>query len=230
MGGSRRILLKTDSARLTKRPPSALYQLPRNNMRRLLSILATAFSLIGAAQARIGDTEGQIRTRYGDAITVLPSRARDAGLTKCYSSNHFLITVTYLNGHSAREIVTKADNSKISDGEIQTLLETNASGSSWNAQQLTGPKSVTAGVQQWRTAAPRSRVAIYDSQTRALFITNQQFIDLTKAQKPVATRANQRDVARAIGHAPRNMDLLGGGSGLPLGRNQAQPSGSPASK
>lgn len=200
-------------------------------MRRLLSILAAGFSLIGAAQAGIGDTEAQIRTRYGDAITVLPSRTRDAGLTKCYSSNHFLIAVTYVNDHSAREIVTKADNSKISDREIQTLLKTNgSSGSSWNAQQLTGPKSVTAGVQQWRTTAPRSEVAIYDSQTRALFMTNQQFIDLTKAQKqPGGTRANQRDIARAMGHSPRNMDLLGG-SGLPLGRNQAQPSGSPASK
>ena len=200
-------------------------------MRRLLSIFAAAFSLIGTAQGRIGDTEAQIRARYGDVITVLPSRTGDAGLTKCYSSRRFLIAVTYAKGQSVREIVTKTDSSKITDAEIHTLLDANASGSSWNAQQLTGPKSVTAGVQQWRTTAPRSRVAIYDSQTRALFITNQQFIDLTKATtRQVTRRANGKDLLWQIGRSPRNVDIFGQGAGLPLGRGQAQPSASPASK
>jgi hypothetical protein len=223
--------LEIDSSRLTERRPSAFYQWRRNDMRRLLSIFAAGFSLIAAAQARIGDTEAQIRMRYGDPITVLPSHTKDAGLTKCYSSNHFLIAVTYVNGHSAREIVTKADNSKISDREIKTLLKTNGRGSSWNAQQLAGPKSVTAGVQQWRTADQGSRVAMYDSQTRALFITNQQFIDLTKAQKrQIGTRANTRDLARSMRRPPTNMDIFGSSAGLQLGRGQAQPSASPASK
>ncbi len=210
--------------RLTDRAPSAFYQ--NDNMRRLLSILAVAFFLTATAQGRIGESEAQIRTQYGDALTVLPSRTQDSGPTKCYSSNHFLIAVTYVNGHSVREILTKADSSKISDGEIQTLLKANASGSSWSAQQLTGPKGMTAGVQQWRTTDQRSRVAIYDSQTRALFITNQQFIELTKAKKRQTTmRAETREL---FGRPPRNIDILGNGSGLPMGRNQAQPSDSPA--
>jgi hypothetical protein len=201
----------------------------KKHMRQLISILAAAFSLIGSAEARIGDTEAQIRNRYGDAITVLPSRTRDAGLTKCYSSHHFLIAVTYFNGRSAREIVTKSDKSKISDEEIQSLLKIDANGSSWTAQQLTGPKAVTAGVQQWRTDTPRSRVAIYDSQTRALFITNQQFINLTKAEKrQIPIRANARELTGPIGPAPRSAEIFGSGAGLPLGRGQAQPSASPA--
>ena len=93
-----------------------------NNMRRSLALLATASFLMGTAQARIGDTEEQIRTRYGNPITVLPSRPSDAGLTKCYSSDGFSIAVTYLHGHSVREMFVKSDNSKITKTEIDRLI------------------------------------------------------------------------------------------------------------
>ena len=170
-------------------------------MRRSLAILAAASFMIGTAQARIGDTEEQIRTGYGNPITVLPSRASDPGLTKCYSSDGFSIAVTYLNGHSVREMFVKSDNSKITKTEIDRLINGHASASSKEVQHMVGPESVTASVQVWRSADQRSRVAIYDSRTRGLFITTQQFIDLTNAK-------NRQITARA------NLPLLGS-SGLP---------------
>ena len=205
-------------------------------MRPLLRIFAAAFFFAGIAQARIGDTEEQIRTRYGEPLTVLSSRPADVGLTKCYLSHGFLIAVTYLNAHSARETVTKADNSKITETEIHNLLDAHGSGSRWNAQQLAGPKSLTAGVQKWRSADERSRVAIYDSQTRALFITTQQFIDLTNAKRqqtasrgnagmPVTTTRGNAGALGTIGRLQRSGLLFDKST---LRNGQPQPSASPA--
>ncbi len=201
-------------------------------MRRSLTALVAAFSLIGSAQGRIGDTETQIRTRYGEAITVLPVRASDAGFTKCYSSKGYIISVTYLKGHSVREILSKPDNSKITETEIQTALKGNAGGSAWNGEQLTGPKIAIAGVREWRTSDQGSRVAFYDAQTRALFITTQQFIDLTKATKrrQVTIRGTASGLGGPGARLTRNMKLLDKGAVLTSQRGQPQPSASPGSK
>jgi hypothetical protein len=207
-------------------------------MRRSLTMLAAAFALVASAQGGIGDTEAQIRARYGEAIGVLPARAGDASLTKCYSTGGFIISVTYVKGHSAREILTKGNKSKITETEIQTALKANAGGSAWNAEQLADPR--TAGVQEWRTNNQESRVAIYDSQTRALFITTQQFIDLTKATKPqVAAKGSATGLSafgtvgtvgtvRATGgRSTLNMKLFDQSAVLRSQQSQPRPSASP---
>ena len=198
-------------------------------MRRLSGIFAAIFFLIGTAEGRIGETEEQIRTRYGEAITVLPSRTLGAGLTKCYAWRDLIVSVTYLGRHSVREMIAKADNSKMTDAEIQSLLEANASGSSSGVQRMMGPKIVTAGVQEWRSADQRTRVAFYDSQTRALFVTTQKFIDLTNAKKQQITMRDGG--ALGAGGRPRtDMRALERGNAITMRRGQAQPSASPASK
>ena len=197
-------------------------------MRRLLIILAPLLALAGNAQGTIGESEQQIRARYGEAITVLPSTARDTGLTKCYSSHGYVIAVTYLRGRSVREVHTKADNSKISDAEIRALLNSNTGGYTWNAQQLPGSQNASEGVRQWRSIDQQSRVAIYDGQTRALFITTQRFIDLTNAKsRQMATNLARRRLLELNSGPLRSMDAFSGG-GISQQRSQAQPSGSPA--
>ena len=197
-------------------------------MRRLSGILAAAYFLSAAAQAGIGDTEEQIRAHYGDPITVLPSHRQDAGLTKCYSSGGYLIGVTYLKGRSVREMLAKADNSKMTNAEIHKLLGANATDSSGNAQLMTGPRSVTAGVQEWRSVDQRSRVAIYDSGAHALFITTQQFINLTNAKnRQIAAKANIRDFVK--GRPAQNLKMLNKDNARSsLRRGQSQPAATPA--
>ena len=197
-------------------------------MRRSVAILAIASFVIGTAQARIGDTEEQIRTRYGNPITVLPTRPRDAGLTKCYSSDGFSIAVTYLKGHSVREMFVKSDNSKITKTEIDRLINGRASASSEELQPMVGPESVTASVQVWRSADQPSRVAIYDSRTGGLFITTQQFIDLTNAKnRQIIVRGNSP--LRGSGGLPqRNMQLFDKSAAATLRNAQSKPAASPA--
>lgn len=200
----------------------------RRPVRTLTATLAVAFLAIASAQGWIGETEAQVQTRYGDAVTVLQSRTNGAGLTKCYSSKGYLVAVTYLHGRSAREMIVKADSSKLTDREIYRLLEENADGASQDVQALTGPKIVTAGVQEWRSADQRSRVAFYDSHTRALFITTQKFIDLTNAkQRAVALRANPEGFG-ARGRPDINLRALQKETTSVLRRSQAKPGATPA--
>lgn len=197
-------------------------------MQRLISIFAFAFLLSETAQGRIGDTEAEVRTRYGNALAVLPSRAGDPGLTKCYSYQPYLVAVTYAHGRSVREILTKADNSRISGAEIRTVLDANAGSSTWDAQQLTGPEKVTTGVQQWRTSDRRPRVAFYDLQTHALFVTTQQFIDLTKSAKRRNTRLS--DTRGPTGRTQRSINVIDRSTVSALRAGQPRPSASPSSK
>ena len=197
-------------------------------MRRYLAILAAAWFVVGTAQARIGETENQIRTRYGNPITVLPSRPSDAGLTKCYSSDGFSIAVTYLHGHSAREMFVKSDNSTITKTELDRLINGRASVSSEKAQRMVGPENVTANVQLWRSADQRSRVAIYDSRTRGLFITTQQFIDLTNVKKQQITPRTNPPLIGSGGSPQRNTQFFDRNAASVLRHAESKPSASPA--
>ena len=133
-------------------------------------------------QARIGENEAQVKGRYGDPVIVMPP-GKDPGLTKCYVSGVYSIAVTYADGRSVREILTKSDKSQITTKEIHNLLEANAGGSFWMAQELSGQKSVPTGFMEWRTNNQRSRVAFYDTREQAFFVTTQRFIDLTNNTK-----------------------------------------------
>lgn len=198
-------------------------------MRPFLPVLAIVCFLLDSAEARIGESEGQIQAHYGEAITTMPSQS-GIGVTKCYSSNRFLISVTFLNGHSVREMIVKADKSKMADGEIQNFLEDSASSAAGHSPQMTGPSTIVAGVQQWRSIDQPARVAFYDSQTRALFITTQKFIDLTNATK------RQTIVRSGTGLGAREQPHIGAkdfakSNAMTIRRGQtAQPSSSPPAK
>lgn len=209
-------------------------------MRRFFIILAAAFGLAKSAEGRIGDTEVEIRTRYGDAIAVLTSHTNDPSLVKCYSWQGYIASVTYVRGRSVREIFTKANNSHIAETEIQTALKANAGGLNWKAEEIVDPKSASTGVRAWRTSDEGSRVAFYDSQTRALFITTQRFIDLIKATNrqitmkqsvnTIAGSSATRRLREAGTHAARKMGMLDKGGALPSREGQSQPAASPGSK
>lgn len=200
----------------------------RKLSRQSAAILAIALHSLATAQARIGETEAQIQARYGAPLTALQSHSGGAGRTNCYSASGFLVAVTFLNGRSVREVITKADSSEISDVEIQKFLKNSVTGLAADAQGLTGPRTVTAGVQEWRSLDQRSRVAIYDSHTRALFITTQKFIDLTNANKRAVSLRSDAGGLGARGRNDLNLRTLQKESVMALRRGQAQPAASPA--
>jgi hypothetical protein len=200
----------------------------RRPLRILTAIIAIAFLAAGTARGRIGETEAQIKTRYGEAVTTLASRTNGAGLTKCYAARGYLMAVTYLGGRSAREMIVKADSSKMTDEEIYRLLGANGNDPAAATQALTGPKSVTVNVTEWRSLDQRSRVAFYDSHMRALFITTQKFIDLTNAQKRAVALRGDAGGAGARGRPDVNLRSMQRDLGVAALRGKAKPAATPA--
>ncbi len=182
--------------------------------------------LHGTAAARIGETETEVNARYGNPIFDLPSQ-QDT-VTKCYLSRGFSIAVTYVDGKSVREMVAKADKSKITEKEINRLLEANSGGSAWNAQQLAGQKNVPDGLIGWRTDDKKPRVALYDERTQAFFITTQKFINQTNAAGRRAAAKNLNSKSSLAGAQGERM-LRSFQNGNLLG-SRALPTSSPARK
>ena len=194
---------------------------------------AAAFVFVASAEARLGETETQVQAHYGQPIALLPSSAGEAGVTKCYSTEGFIVSVTYINGHSTREIFSKPDNSKISEGEIHAALKSNRRDSAWKPEELISSNAAIAGVRKWRTIDQSGRIAIYDPQTRALFITTQRFIDVSNAtRRHSLARTSSRTLggpgARPTAASLRsNLKTMNQGSILRSSRSQAQPSATP---
>jgi hypothetical protein len=195
---------------------------------RLLGVILPGFLFIANAQARIGETEAEIKARYGDPVGLLPSSVQGS-LTKHYLSGGFSIAVTYVNGRSARETLAKADNSKITEKEIRLLLNANAGGYSWNLQQLDSQKNAPADLLIWRTDDQQSRVAFYDSRAQAFFVTTQRFVNLTNAMnRRTAARMRNGDLVRG-GHSERlTRSLKKEAVGAMLRDREPKPSPSPA--
>jgi hypothetical protein len=203
---------------------------PNNGVtvRRLLAILGFASVLIATAQARIGETESEIRAHYGDPIGILPSTVQGS-LTKHYLSGGFSIAVTYVSGRSARETLAKADNSKITEKEIRLLLDANAGGYAWSLQQLDNQKNAPTDLLIWRTDDQHSRVAFYDSRAQAFFVTTQRFVNLTNAMNR-RTAARMRNGGFVTGgHSERlTRSLKKEAVGAMLRDREPKPSPSPA--
>ena len=189
---------------------------------------AAVFSLLGSAEARLGETEAQIQQRYGNPIALLPARGGDPGLTKCYSADGFIISVTYVNGGSVREIFSKTNKAKLTDAEIQSTLKANVVSAPWKTTELVSANTPIVGIEKWRTNDRSQRVAFYDSQTRALFITTQRFIDFSNATKRQAlARSSTTGTGGLGGHPVRNYNVMDKGSIMSAARAQPQPSATP---
>ena len=93
---------------------------------------------------------------------------------------------------------------------------------------MVGPENVTASVQLWRSADQGSRVAIYDSRTRALFITTQQFINLTNAKNRQITPRANRPLFGSSGLPQKNMQPFDKSTAGLLRQAQSKPSATPA--
>jgi hypothetical protein len=200
-------------------------------MQRRVIAFAAAFVFLGSAQARLGETEGQIAARYGNPIALLPTRGGEPGVTRCYSAEGFIVSVTFVSGNSVREIFAKPDRSKIGAAEIHAALKTNARDSAWKPEELVSANAPITGVQKWRTTDQNERVAFYDAQTRALFITTQRFIDLSNASKRQSlARASSTNLGGPSTRpsARKNYNVMDKGSILRMNRSsQPQPSATP---
>ncbi len=87
----------------------------------------TALLLCGCASAfaRIGETEAQIKSRYGKPTSSFR-------LIKAYFYKDFFIMVAFANGKSGMEIYQKRNSAPMSAAEIGSLLDANGGGTKWH--------------------------------------------------------------------------------------------------
>jgi hypothetical protein len=97
-----------------------------------MTLFALALVLCGASQAwaSLGETETDLVKRYGPK---LGSFASDTGRFSTLEFEYldYHVTVTVLDGASAREVFTRKDKKPLNVVEQQTLLDANALGSKW---------------------------------------------------------------------------------------------------
>jgi hypothetical protein len=166
---------------------------PKRNstMKRALLLIIALFGYAAPpALVRIGETEQQTEARYGVPVAMVPDAAA-IGVTKAYRSAGFLIAVTYVDGISQREMLSKPDRSEISRTEIEVLLGANAGGFHWGGyKQDYKPKP---GIDEWRSIDNKSRVAFYNRIKHAFYVTTQHFIDREEKARDKDTAQRLRD-------------------------------------
>ena len=131
------------------------------------TLLLIALMFATPAFARVGETTEQLDKRYGKPLQT----ARDTLETRRYSFRGFIILVGLEGGVSQGEVFRKADNSRMTEPEIQGLLQANAGNSPWRPE----PDENLDNYVYW-SKDKKSRVGIYALATHSLLITSKAFI------------------------------------------------------
>ena len=131
------------------------------------SLLLIALMFSTPAFARIGETTEQIDKRYGQPLET----KRDKEEIRRYSFRDFTVLVGVDRGISQCEVYQKKDNSRMTEAEIQGLLQANAGKSDWNYE----PDENLESFIYW-SRDKRTRVAIYNLATHGLMVTSKAFL------------------------------------------------------
>jgi hypothetical protein len=95
-------------------------------------------TVVGTAQARLGETADQLVQRYGPPLTENDQKGEADKIAKAdvvFQKGGFQISVTVVDGLSVAELFKKINGQPLSTGEVRTLLGANAQGREWEAPQ-----------------------------------------------------------------------------------------------
>jgi hypothetical protein len=88
--------------------------------------------LVSSALACVGDSDAELEARYGKQVQTGTSKL--PGVTiRGYKFRGFSVVVGVINGHSAFEMYSKKDHSKLNANEVGALMTANSGGGTWNA-------------------------------------------------------------------------------------------------
>ena len=138
-------------------------------MKTTIGILVVLVALTTIASARIGETEDEISTRYGQSIGDISTEA--FGKVRGFMSVNYVVAVKLIDGRSQMEMFSKNDQSDLSAGEIENLLRENGAGE-WKAELITGKP----GWRRWRRE-DGALIALYDAGRHFLYINSKQFYE-----------------------------------------------------
>lgn len=97
-----------------------------------LTILALALILCASrAQASLGESESQLEKHYGKELGSFISETGKFSTAE-FEYGGYHVSVTLLDGQSSREIFSRKDRKPLEATELQTLLDANSLGSTWD--------------------------------------------------------------------------------------------------
>jgi hypothetical protein len=117
--------------------------------------------------ARIGETEAQITTRYGQSIGDIPTEF--FGPVRGFAMPGFVVGVKLANGVSVMEMISKNDQSEMTPQEIDTLLRKHGADLHWNVDPFDKPNW-----KRWRSQ-DGSLIAVYDTKRHFLYVNSKKF-------------------------------------------------------
>ena len=117
--------------------------------------------------ARIGETEAQIMARYGQSIGDIPTET--FGPVRGFALREYLVSVKFLNGTSAMEMISRNDQAEITPQEIDALLKKHGADVEWKVDKFEKPDW-----KRWRTQNG-FLVAVYDSKRHFLYVNSKEF-------------------------------------------------------
>lgn len=132
----------------------------------LFLFLALVFST--SASARLGETAEQSDKRYGRPSETI----RNNGESRRYEFRGFTVLLSFEGGISQCEVYQKKDNSRMTEAEIQGLLQENIGRSEWRDE----PEENMNTYVYW-SRDKRTRVAIYTLATHRLMVTSKAYLD-----------------------------------------------------
>ena len=131
------------------------------------TLLLIAFMFSTPAFARIGETTEELGKRYGKAREI----TREKVETRRYSFRGYTVLVGLDQGISQFEMYRREDNARMSEPEIQGLLQANAGKSEW----LDDPDENIDNFVYW-SKDKKTRLAIYTLATHRLMVTSKKFL------------------------------------------------------
>jgi len=138
-------------------------------MKTMIGVLVGLVALTTIASARIGETEHEISTRYGQSVGDISTEA--FGKVRGFKLTNYVVAVKLVDGRSHMEMCSKNDQSDLSASEIEKLLRENGAGE-WKAELITGKP----GWRRWRRE-DGALVALYDAGRHFLYINSKQFYE-----------------------------------------------------
>ena len=138
-------------------------------MLKRIALTAAVLTCCSAGWSKIGETEAQIKARYGESIGDIPTAS--FGLVRGFAVPGYVVGVKLVNDGSAMEMISKNDQSQMTDDEIETLLKKHGADVPWKADRFN-----KTDWKRWRSDDGKL-VAVYDTRRHFLYVNSKQFYD-----------------------------------------------------
>jgi hypothetical protein len=170
---------------------------------KILFFTSTILLLIGCecAYARLGETSQELENRFGPPVATFSKEViAQIGFEPAFPGYKFTkgeisVLAFLLNGKSCAEIYVKEDKSDLNNSEIETLLQANSDGSTWEEKTPSDQLRMMGVPKGWRLLEKDGKgytTAFYATQKKCLTLNTSQWVKLHDEYKKTQEQAKEK--------------------------------------